>query len=130
MNKKVSSFEDLIVWQRAQKLARSVYLLAEQNSFIKKDFSFKDQLKRASLSVSDNIAEGFDYNNNADFYRFLRIAKGSCGEVRNKLLFLQMMEFADNSNIDTIQNDAFELGRQLGCLMQKVREKCKKPCNS
>jgi len=130
MNKKVSSFEDLIIWQRAQKLAKRIYLLAEQNTFIKKDFSFKDQLRRSSLSVSDNIAEGFDYNNNADFYRYLRIAKGSCGEVRNKLLFLQEMDFHDDTNINDIKNETIEIGKQIGCLMQKVREKYKNSRNS
>ena len=75
MANKIISFEDLIVWQKAQELAVKIYQLAESNKFIKNDFTLKDQLKRSAISISDNIAEGFEYNNNPDFYRFLRIAK-------------------------------------------------------
>ena len=70
MANKITSFEDLIIWQKAQDLAEKIYLLADSNEFIKKDFALKDQLKSAALSISDNIAEGFEYNNNADFNRF------------------------------------------------------------
>lgn len=83
----VTSFEDLDIWKKAQELGAIVYELCELNPKIAKDFSFKDQVKRAALCISNNIAEGFEYNNNNDFHRFLRIAKGSCGEVRNCLYF-------------------------------------------
>jgi four helix bundle protein len=73
MANKITCFEDLIVWQKAQDIAVKIYKLAEENDFIKRDFSLKDQFKRAAVSISDNIAEGFEYNNNPDFYRFLRI---------------------------------------------------------
>lgn len=55
---------------------------------IKSDFGLKDQIRRAAMSLSDNVAEGFEYNNNPDFIRFLVYAKGSCGELRNKLIIL------------------------------------------
>jgi four helix bundle protein len=71
MHKKISSFEDLIIWHKAREIAEKIYRLADENRFIQKDFSLKDQLKSAALSISDNIAEGFEYNNNPDFYRFL-----------------------------------------------------------
>ncbi|HSN62397.1 MAG TPA: four helix bundle protein [Ferruginibacter sp.] len=54
----IKSFEDLDIWQKAQQLAADIYLLTEQNQKISKDFSFKDQIKRAVLSISNNIAEG------------------------------------------------------------------------
>jgi len=60
----ITSFEDLEIWQKAQQLAADVYLLTDHNQKISKDFSFKDQIKRAVLSVSNNIAEGFEYSNN------------------------------------------------------------------
>ncbi|MCY7291841.1 MAG: four helix bundle protein, partial [Ferruginibacter sp.] len=59
----------------------------EVNQKAARDFSFKDQIKRTALSISNNIAEGFEYNNNADFQRFLRIDKGCYSEGRNCLLF-------------------------------------------
>ena len=81
MTNKINSFEDLIIWQKAQELAVKIYELADSNKFIGKDFSLKDQLKSAAISISDNIAEGFEYNNNPDFHRFLRIAR----EINNSM---------------------------------------------
>ena len=80
---KIISFEDLIIWQKARDLAIKIYRLADSNKFICKDFSLKNHLKSAAISISDNIAEVFEYNNNPDFYQFLRITKDSCGEIRS-----------------------------------------------
>jgi four helix bundle protein len=121
MYKKITSFEDLIIWQKAQEIAEEVYQLSDENKFIQKDFSLKDQLKSAALSISDNIAEGFEYNNNPDFYRFLRMSKGSCGEIRNKLLFLKRMKFVEAEIILKLCNEAKQLGNQIGELMKKVK---------
>lgn len=123
MNTKITTFEDLIIWQKAQELAEKIYKLADSNSFIVKDFSLKDQLKSAALSISDNIAEGFEYNNNADFNRYLRIAKGSCGEIRNKLLFIKRMQFVDEGVVLSLCAEAKILGSQIGELMKKVKHR-------
>ena len=78
---KVEKFEDLKVWQEGISLSIHVY-----QTFIKcRDFSLKDQLCRASVSVPSNIAEGFERHSNKDFIRFLRIAKGSSGELRTQI---------------------------------------------
>jgi len=123
MADKIISFEDLIVWQKAQELAAKVYQLAESNKFIKNDFTLKDQLKRSAISISDNIAEGFEYNNNPDFYRFLRIAKGSCGELRNKILFIRRLKNIEETIGNDLNREATMLGRQLGELLKKVKLK-------
>ena len=121
MNAKITCFEDLIVWQKAQDLAEKIYNLVELNKFIQKDFSLKDQLRSAALSVSDNIAEGFEYNNNPDFYRFLRMAKGSCGEIRNKIRFISRMKFIQENEAVALCDNARLLGSQIGELMKKVK---------
>lgn len=121
MNSKITCFEDLIVWQKAQGLAEKIYVLAESNKFIQKDFSLKDQLRSAALSISDNIAEGFEYNNNPDFYRFLRMAKGSCGEIRNKVRFIQRMKFVEEKESAVLCDDSRMLSSQIGELMKKVK---------
>lgn len=123
MKSKIISFEDLIIWEKAQQLARKIYNLSDNNSRITKDFALRNQLKSASISISDNIAEGFEYNNNADFYRFLRIAKGSCGETRNKILFLKRIEYIDQATCSTLAQEANDLGKQIGQLMKNVRER-------
>ena len=63
----VLKFEELLVWKKSQDLAVEIYAHFQEN----KDFSFRDQIKRAAVSISNNIAEGFDRNSNADFKRFL-----------------------------------------------------------
>ena len=123
MANKIISFEDLIVWQKAQELAVKSYQLAESNKFIKNDFTLKDQLKRSAISISDNIAEGFEYNNNPDFYRFLRIAKGSCSELRNKILFIKRLKNIEEIIGNDLNREATMLGRQLGELLKKVKLK-------
>ena len=123
MANKITSFEDLIIWQKAQELAVKIYQLADSNKFIVKDFTLKDQLKSASISISDNIAEGFEYNNNPDFHRFLRIAKGSCGEIRNKILFVKRLKYIDETTGISLTDEARQLGRQIGELIKKVKQK-------
>jgi|SRR4026208_2342263 len=123
MTNKIISFEDLVVWQKAQELAVKIYHLAELDKFIKNDFTLKDQLKRSAISISDNIAEGFEYNNNPDFYRFLRIAKGSCGELRNKILFIKRLKNIEETIGNELNKEATMLGRQLGELLKKVKLK-------
>ncbi|MDA3891003.1 MAG: four helix bundle protein [Salinivirgaceae bacterium] len=81
MNSKIEKFEDLIVWQEAMNVAEEVYILLKDC----KDFGFKDQIQRASVSVPSNIAEGFDRQTNKEFIQFLFIAKGSCSEVRTQI---------------------------------------------
>lgn len=76
---KISSFEDIIAWQKAKELSVAVYRFTAQS----KDYGYKDQLQRASVSVMNNIAEGFERQTNKEFKQFLYIAKGSCGEVRS-----------------------------------------------
>ncbi|MDO8137782.1 MAG: four helix bundle protein [Candidatus Brocadiales bacterium] len=78
---KAEGFEDLVVWQKARELVKRVYELTKGKEFAR-DFSLVDQLRRASVSVLSNIAEGFERGSNVEFIQFLYVAKGSCGEVR------------------------------------------------
>ncbi|MFZ6015220.1 MAG: four helix bundle protein [Patescibacteria group bacterium] len=74
-------FEDLLMWQKAEELVIKVYT----NFKDCKDWSFKDQIQRAAISVMNNIAEGYERRNDKEFRHFLRIAKSSAGEVRSML---------------------------------------------
>ncbi len=119
----IKSFEDLDIWKKAQALAKMVYDLCNSNQKIAKDFEFKTQIKKAALSISNNIAEGFEYNNNADFHRFLRIAKGSCGEVRNCLLFSVNINYTQQNDVVKEIDLAISLGKQIGSLMIYLKAK-------
>ncbi len=78
-------FEDLRVWQNARVLVVEVYRAFGRGTAGWRDLGFRDQIQRASLSIMNNIAEGFERGSDADFARFLHVAKGSCGEVRSML---------------------------------------------
>ncbi len=76
---RIQRFEDLKIWQEAIEVAVDVYGISGSGK-LKNDFGAMDQIRRSATSISNNIAEGFEYNNNRDFIRYLRFAKGSCGE--------------------------------------------------
>jgi len=84
----VSKFEDLEIWQIGKQIAVEAYRISDLEP-MKSDWGLKDQFRRAAMSISDNVAEGFEYNNNPDFVRFLVYAKGSSGEFRNKIIILK-----------------------------------------
>lgn len=79
----IQSFEDFTVFQEAMKLAIDVYNALKEC----KDFGVRDQMRRSSLSVPSNIAEGFERGTNREFIRFLYISKGSAGELRTQVKF-------------------------------------------
>jgi len=79
---KIVKFEDLEIWKLAILGVKNIYKLTQNENF-SRDFGLRDQIQRAVVSISSNIVEGFEKNNNNEFIRFLKIAKGSCGEVRN-----------------------------------------------
>lgn len=80
----IKRFEDLDIWKEARRLAKEIHVII-QESDLKSDFRFRDQIKASSGSVMDNIAEGFERNGNLEFRQFLSISKGSAGEVRSQL---------------------------------------------
>ena len=87
---KYDRFEQLPVWQAAMTLAEKVYVLSDHRAFGRVR-ELKDQIRRAALSVSNNIAEGFERGTTAELLSFLYIARGSAGEVRSMLLFCQRL---------------------------------------
>ena len=81
----IKRFEDIKAWQDARVLTSQVYKICSEGK-PSKDFGFRDQIQRASVSIMSNIAEGFERNNNKEFVRFLLYSKGSCGEVTTLLV--------------------------------------------
>ncbi len=78
----IESFEDLEIWQLARELARDVYKLTRKEGF-SKDYGLKDQIRRSSVSVMNNISEGFESRTTKRFINYLGHSKGSCGETRS-----------------------------------------------
>ncbi len=107
-------FEDLPVWQEAIRLAERVYGLTEDAAF-QKQYSLRDQLERAAVSVSNNVAEGFERGTTQELLTFLYIARGSAGEVRSMLFLLERLgRFAHlKSQISDLKFLAESCSRQL-----------------
>jgi len=80
----VKYFEDLEVWILSRELTNKIYNVSSDGRFAK-DFGLRDQIRRATVSIMSNIAEGYERGGNKEFIQFLSIAKASCGEVRSQL---------------------------------------------
>ena len=109
-----SRFEELPVWLEAIRLAEDVYNMTESRNW-SGSRSLRDQLERAALSVSNNIAEGFERGTTNELLAFLYIARGSAGEVRSMLCFLERKDgFANfKSQISNLKSTAESCSRQL-----------------
>lgn len=107
-------FEDLPVWKTAIELAEKIYALTEKTPFSRKH-SLRDQLERAALSISNNIAEGFERGTTQELLTFLYIAGGSAGEVRSMLCFIERLKaFQDlKSEISDFKALAESISRQI-----------------
>ena len=101
---KVNSFEDLQVWQDSRILVKSIYQLTSDGKF-SKDFGLREQIQRASVSIMNNIAEGFERNNNKEYIKFLGYSKGSAGEVRSMLYVA--------TDLGYISQDSFNVHYQM-----------------
>lgn len=107
-------FEDLPVWQEAIRLAEGVYNMTESRAW-RGSPSLRDQIERAALSVSNNIAEGFERGTTKELLAFLYIARGSAGEVRSMLCFLERRAACDDfkSEISNLKSIAESCSRQI-----------------
>lgn len=118
---KTGQFEELPIWQNAVALAINIYRITELGK-LKNDFGLKDQVRRSALSISSNIAEGFEYGNNKEFIRFLRYAKGSAGELRSQLYILQKTGNLQSDEHEMMKTKLLEISRQLSGFMKYLRE--------
>ncbi|HLA12047.1 MAG TPA: four helix bundle protein [Pyrinomonadaceae bacterium] len=118
---RIKRFEDIESWKRARKLTQRIYTISSKGR-LARDFGLQDQLRRASVSILSNIAEGFERGGDKEFVQFLCIAKGSCGEVRAQLYvgldqgYLSVDEFEDLSTLAT------EVGQLLFGLIRYLKE--------
>lgn len=108
----VKRFEDLDVWQISRELCREVYELTLIDSF-SRDFSLKDQIRRSSGSVMDNIAEGFERGGRKEFIQYLSIAKASCGETRAQLYRALDRKYISEEQFEKAYTLANDLGRKI-----------------
>ena len=113
---KIQRFEDIIAWQRAQDFAVHVYTYFKEN----KDWDFRNQICRASVSISNNIAEGFDRSSHADFKRFLYISLASCNETKSMLYLAQRLNYLNKDATTILMKQSVEISKILNGLIKSL----------
>ncbi len=110
---RITKFEDLNIWKLSLEITKEIYDLTSQKEF-SRDFCLRDQIRRAVISISSNIAEGFEKNNNNEFIRYLKIAKGSVGETRNQLHVALAVGYISGAQFSRINGKLEDLANQTG----------------
>ncbi len=118
---KIERFEDLIAWQKARVLTKSIYDVTNQGR-LGRDYGLANQIQRASVSIMSNIAEGFERHSRGEFHQFLSIAKASCAELRSELYVALDAGYIDEANFNRLLAQADETGRILGALRATVQK--------
>ena len=112
----IQKFEDIVGWQKAQDMSVDIYA----NFRGLKDYAFRDQICRASVSVSNNIAEGFDRSSHADFRRFLYISLASCSEVKSMLYLAERLEYLNEEKAMGIREQCSEISKIITGLIKSL----------
>lgn len=110
---KINSFEDILSWQKWQNIARKTYEVFNNI----KDFGFKDQIQRASVSISSNIAEWFERQSNKELRQFLFIAKWSCWEYRSLLYLAKDLGYINDNSHKELCDLSVEVSKLLSAFI-------------
>ena len=116
------SFRDLVVWQRAIDLTLAIYKLT--GGFPDSErFSLTNQMRRASVSIASNIAEGYGRSTKGEYALFLGHARGSCSELETQIVIAKALHFGSTADLALTETLCNDVGRLLGALIKSVRPK-------
>ena len=118
---RIEKFEDIEGWKKVRELRKAIYECSKRGDFAK-DFSLKDQIRRATQSVTSNIAEGFERGGNREFIQFLSDAKGSCGEVRDQLYTALDEKYVNQAEFNQLCGLAIETSRLISGFMKYLQQ--------
>ncbi len=118
---RIERFEDIEGWKKGRELRKAVYKASKRGEFAR-DFSLKDQIRRAAQSVTSNFAEGFERDGNREFIQFLSDAKGSCGEVRDQLYTALDESYVTQAEFDQLYTQAVETSRLIAGFMKYLQQ--------
>lgn len=113
---KFNKFEYILVWRKSKSLIKEIYKTFLNN----RDYAFRDQIQRASVSVMNNIAEGYERSGNKEFKRFLYISKGSVAEVRSMLYLAVELNFINESKFQELNLTCIEIAKMLSGLIKTL----------
>lgn len=114
----INKFEELICWKKGQDFAVNIY----DKFGISKDWGFKDQICKASVSITNNIAEGFDRSSDAEFVRFLYYAIGSASETKSMVYLAKRLNYISNEEMVTLITEADEVSRIIRGLIKSLNK--------
>jgi four helix bundle protein len=118
---RIERFEDIEAWQKARELTKAVYSETNKGRF-SKDYGLREQIRRASVSVMSNIAEGFERGGDKEFVQFLAIAKGSAAETRSQLYAAFDQDYIKQDSFDRLAELTIEVSRMLAGLMKYLHD--------
>ena len=121
--KTFKKFEDINSWQKARALNKRTYELTNNNELFKKDFGLRDQMRRSCISISSNIAEGFERETHKEFIRFLFIAKASAGEFRSQLYLAYDLSYINKEEFDELFDAVNEISKMIYGLIKYLKSK-------
>ena len=121
---KVNSFEELNIWKESRSFNHKLYKISN-NGLFDKDYDLKRQIRRASISVSSNIAEGFERNTDKEFIQFLYYAKGSAGEVRSQLFLSLDLNYIQKKDFDELYNQITGISKMISGMIKYLKKSYK-----
>jgi four helix bundle protein len=113
----ISKFEDLVTWQKSQDIAVVIYEKFRES----RDFGFRDQICRAVVSISNNIAEGFERKGKKEFKQYLHIALGSASEVKSMIYLAGRLKYITQSEQDVMLQNIDEVCRLVYGLIRSIK---------
>ena len=123
-NNKITSFRDLFVWQEAHTFVLLIYKTT--SSFpVEEKFGLTNQMRRAAVSITSNIAEGFSRHSPNDKIHFYRISKGSLTEIQNQLILSRDLQYLATSDFDNLLNQSYSVLKLLNTSIQGVKKSYK-----
>ena len=118
---KFKSFEEINSWQKARQFNKRIYEITDNQNF-KRDFDLVRQIRRASISISSNIAEGFERNTDKEFIQFLYIAKASAGEVRSQLYLAFDLNYIEKKEFEELFNDVSDISKLISGFIKYLND--------
>ncbi|WP_396140316.1 four helix bundle protein [Flavobacterium sp.] len=118
---KFNSFEEINSWQKARHFNKRVYEITDNQNF-KRDFDLVRQIRRASISISSNIAEGFERNTDKEFIHFLYIAKASAGEVRSQLYLASDLNYIEKVEFEELFKNVSDISKLISGFIKYLND--------
>ena len=117
---KINNFEEIEAWKRSRELTKEIYRISSDVIF-SKDWGLKDQIRRASISVMSNIAEGFDCGFKTEFVRFLGISRRSLSEIQSQLYIALDQNYINKNDFECIYKESEEIRKMITGFMKYLK---------